>query len=601
MSKFPTALTAPPAPDLDWSRDGTPASTTYDDIYFSVDGGLEETKAVFLQGCGLPLRWKDQDVFTIGELGFGSGLNFLAAWDLWRKTAREHQQLHFISVEGFPWSAEDLRRALGAWPELADCTESLTAQWPGQVKGPHRLHFGNVTLTLLHDDCETALSGLDTGVDAWFLDGFSPSKNPNMWTQSIFNHMARLSNAGAVVGTFTVAGLVRRGLASAGFTVSKKPGFGRKRERLEAIYETSVRAGRARLNHPPIIIGCGIAGASIARGFLRRGITPVIIEPETDLQSAASGNPAGLVMPRMDLQDRPESRFFLSAYLYALQAYQDSGAVTDEGIVQLAKSENEAARFAKLMAQSALPLHHMQSVDGARGQEICGLSVEVGFGGLYFPLAQTINPKEAVKKWTYGAPRIVKSASKIKYDTVWTVYDDKGEALAVSEHVFVTAGANVLDLLDVDVRFTRGQICWGDTDNPPQSALTYGGYCAPYGGGVLLGATHEHVGAGQAAQTRLEDTQENLDMFAALCGQILPAEHMHSRAAIRVTTKDTLPIAAERGAGLYVLSGLGARGMMMSPLLGESLVCQALGEPTPVCEHTKMRFGTRENLDPKRT
>ena len=546
-----------------------------------------------MHGCGLPARWKDRPIFVIGELGFGSGLNFLAVWDLWQKTAGEDQHLHFISVEAFPWRAEDLQRALAAWPELAPLSEELISKWPGQVRGVHRLHFGNVTLTLFHTDVAGALAGMDARVDAWFMDGFSPPKNPDMWSASVFEHLARLSSPGAVVGTFTVAGHVRKGLAAAGFDVSKKSGFGRKLERLEAVYpgETAPQTPSA---HPPIILGGGIAGASIARSFARRGIAPVLIDPEPDLKSAASGNPAGLVMPRLDLQDRPESRFFLSAYLYALAAYEDSGAVRHSGTLQLAQSEKERARFDKLAAQAPLPAAHMKRISRAEAAAICGLELSGGgdgYGGLHFPHAQTIDPKAVIAAWTKTCTRIADSAVNItRQDGLWHVLNSQGETLAVSDIVFVTVGANVLDLAALDVRFTRGQICWGAPETPPKCALTYGGYAAPYDGGVLLGASHDHVGAGQASTIKSEDTGENIEQFLALSGQELSGENVRVRAAIRVTTKNTLPICAEIAPGLSVISGLGSRGMMMAPLLGEALVCAARREPGPLDKHTQRRF-----------
>jgi len=588
----PKPLTAPPAPDLDWSREGAPASGSFNDIYFSVDGGLAETKAVFLKACGLPERWQERPVFVIGELGFGSGLNFLAAWDLWTKTAAANQHLHFISVEAYPWTAGDLRKALAAWPELAPLTAQLIAAWPGRVRGLHRLHFGNVTLTLFHTDVDDALTGMDARVDAWFLDGFSPSKNPDMWSDSVFAQLARLSNSGAQIGTFTVAGHVRSGLAQAGFTVSKKPGFGRKRERLEAVFpDTAVL--QAQSTYPPIILGGGIAGASIANSFARRGIAPVLIDPEPELNSAASGNPAGLVMPRLDLQDRPESRFFLSAYLYALSAYKQSNAVQQSGTVQLAQTQKELTRFDKLAAQAPLPPSHMARISRTEAIAICGLNLCEGHGGLYFPYAQTIDPQAVIAAWTKPCTHIADNAAHIKnQDGLWHVLNSHGETLAVSDNVFVTVGANVLDLADLDVRFTRGQICWGQSETPPKCALTYGGYALPFDGGVLLGATHEHVGGGQKQATKPEDTQENIEQFFSLSGQSISEGDAGVRAAIRVTTKNTLPIAASIAPGLNVISGLGSRGMMMAPLLGEALVSAALGAPSPLDKQTLMRFNT---------
>jgi len=169
----PLPLTQTPAATLDWSRPGTPAASDFGDIYFSTDGGLEETRAVFLEGCGLPGGWREADVFTIAELGFGSGLNFLASWQAWRQSAQPHQRLHFVSFEKFPFDKTQLQHALSAWPELAQFSSQLVENWPGRVKGIHRLHFGPVTLTLFHDDVLSGLAQADNlKANAWFRDIF---------------------------------------------------------------------------------------------------------------------------------------------------------------------------------------------------------------------------------------------------------------------------------------------------------------------------------------------------------------------------------------------------------------------------------------------
>jgi len=409
-------LTGTPPPALDWSRDHTPASHTFDYIYFSVDGGLEETQNIFLKANAFPDRWMDKHVFNICELGFGSGLNFLACWDLWAKSAPKSHRLHFISVEAFPWSIDDLHNALQHIPTLSHLAEQLIINWPDQVKGVHRLHFDNITLTLMHMDVRDALAQYDgPGIDAWFLDGFSPAKNPDMWSSEIFEHLARLSADGATVGTFTVAGDVRRGLQNAGFEVEKKPGFGRKRHRLQARYIAKTpRPPSAKLSSRPIIIGSGIAGASIAHAFSHRDIPPIVIDPSLDLSNAASGNPAALVMPRLDLQDRPESRFFLNAYLYATRAYSNAGQVLQTGAVHLAKSEDEHTRFEKIAAQSALSAMDMRLVSKDEAELFLGQTIAPPFKGLLFERAQTIDPKATIESFTKEAKTMQDQVSEIE-------------------------------------------------------------------------------------------------------------------------------------------------------------------------------------------
>ena len=353
----PKPLTQCDPPQLDWSRPGTPAASDFGDIYFSTDGGLEETETVFLAGCGLPHGWQNKERFVIGELGFGSGLNFLATWRLWDKTKTPNSRLHFVSIEKFPFDADQLTKALSSWPELKVYSDQLVLVWPGRVKGFHRLHFGDVTLTLIHDDISPALDELDAVIDAWFLDGFSPSKNPDMWSNDVMLKIAKLSAQHARLATFTVAGAVRTALQDAGFTTEKKEGFGRKRHRLEARFSGITKDQKSNIT--PTIVGAGIAGASLFKAFNRRGITPHIYHDPN--HKAASHNAAALIKPRLDLQDRPESRFFLSSYLYALQVYE--GFSIAKGVTHIPKNNDEYARFKKLISQAPLPPDHLTLTD----------------------------------------------------------------------------------------------------------------------------------------------------------------------------------------------------------------------------------------------
>ena len=204
-------------------------------FYFDAQDGLAETHHVFLEGNNLPARWQsDKRDFVICETGFGTGLNFLAAWKLFEQTAPEHIRLHFISFENKPLDAEETELILQPWAEeFADYIPRLKAAYPMLIPGFHRMHVSpRVKLTLVFDDVNDALPKLIANVDAWFLDGFKPSTNPEMWTDTVFENMARLSHASTSFATFTAAGAVKRGLVAAGFNVKKVPGFGTKRDML---------------------------------------------------------------------------------------------------------------------------------------------------------------------------------------------------------------------------------------------------------------------------------------------------------------------------------------------------------------------------------
>jgi len=218
---------------------GAPRSDQFDDIYFSAEDGLAETKHVFLGGNGLPQAWQGKKSFTICETGFGTALNFLSAWKLFEETANEGQTLDFISFEKYPLTPEVIKEALSPWADhFGERIERLCAEYPLRIAGFHRIKISSqITLTLIFDDVNDAISQLMASVDCWFLDGFTPAKNPDMWSETLFQNMARLSKNGATFSTFTAAGDVRRGLASAGFSVEKQKGYGRKRDMIAGNFE----------------------------------------------------------------------------------------------------------------------------------------------------------------------------------------------------------------------------------------------------------------------------------------------------------------------------------------------------------------------------
>ena len=562
------SLTLCPAPNLDWSRPGTPASDEFGDIYFSVDGGLEETRAVYLQACGLPERWREPEFetqpFVIGELGFGTGLNFLAVWQIWKAHKRAGQRLHFVSVEKYPLSRQDLETALSCWPELQTLARALLAVWPGRVRGTHILHLADgVTLTLCHDDVEAALTGLTLQADAWFLDGFSPAKNPEMWSEDVMAHIGRLSALGARVGTFTAAGFVREGLAKAGFKVSKTQGFGRKRHRIEAVMsENSAEPKDADIR--PVIIGGGIAGASLASAFKRRGIRAIVID--ADDGTAASGNAAAIVKPRLDRQDSPLARFALSAYLYAAREYRRLGAVLSEGVRHAPQTPEQAARFKALAAEPALPPEEMVLRDG----------------DLVFPRAQVIDPQKARTNLLEGTQSLKGRAASVQQNKkTLEVLNEDGEVLASGTHVVFAAGAGVRDMNCFDpleLRYSRGQISWAK-NHDRESALTYGGYAIPLGGDMLLGATHSRLTGGNPYALSRDEDAYNFESYLNAVGETAMPSSRPSRASVRVNSKTTWPFAADIAPRISVMTGLGSRGFVFAPLMAELFAAEVMGEP----------------------
>src|SRR5690606_2659259 len=240
---------------LSYRDDGTPWSETYQDIYHSNCGGLEQARKVFLAGNDLPERWQGRDVFTIVETGFGLGLNFLATWAAWRDDAARCQRLHFVSAELHPFSREDLACAQAAHADIAALSTELLAQWPPLTPGFHRLHLdgGRVILTLLFGDACTLLSQLEARADAFYLDGFSAAHNPEMWSDELLATLARLAAPGATLATWSARGALRRSLIAAGFDCVRRRGFAAKSQMLAGRF----RHGEATATPPrhALVIG----------------------------------------------------------------------------------------------------------------------------------------------------------------------------------------------------------------------------------------------------------------------------------------------------------------------------------------------------------
>lgn len=583
----------PPEPALQW-KDGAPRTLAFDDVYFSRDGGLAESDVVFIGGCGLPDAWRTRDQFTICELGFGCGLNVIAAWRAWKDTHRPHAVLHICSIEAFPLAREDAARALAPFAEVGEIAAKLLAHWPVRAYAPQRVWFeeDRVALTLFTGEAETILAGLEARVDAWFLDGFAPARNPTMWSGEVFRQIARLSAPDARLATYSVAGGVRRELAANGFTFEKKPGFAAKRERLEA-RNTAAVAAATQARQRVAVIGAGIAGAACAQALARRGVETVVLEAALELGAGASGNPAGLVMPRLD-RGGALSEVFLASSLAAVAAYEALGVYTRCGVEERAE-DRRAEALADLIADPPLPADWFSRLaDGAALHARAGL----------------VRPREAIAAMLSGAQVLFEApvAAIERAGDGWLLRAPDGRTMLKADAIVLACGAALTQFAPakfLPIELSRGQIEWGP-GSAPAHALTRGSYVAPYDGGVLFGATFDKVDAFAPPEADASSRARNLEALAQLAPEIaasIDAAKLNSRAALRAATPDRAPIAGAlpdaeawleanadvaHGAvphtsahipGVYVIGGLGARGLTLAPLLGEEIAAEICGEP----------------------
>lgn len=589
-----------PAPDLE-TDEGTLRSRAFDDIYYSPDDGLAETKHVFIDGNDLSSRLSAHPAgqpFVIGELGFGTGLNVLAACACHDDVG--HGPLHIWTVEGFPLSKEDFSKtqtAIGErWPELTPWTERLSRAYPDPTPGQTQITLGaGITLTLAFGEVEESLQQADFRSDAWFLDGFAPSKNPQMWSRAVMADVARLTKPGGTAATFSVASGVRGVLEEAGFSWAKAPGFGRKKHMLRASLErpsTNTRVlpwfqqPAARSGVGVAIIGAGIAGASVAHALLGQGVTPTIFGTG-GREGAASSNPGGLIMPRLDADDTPPARFYRDAFLYAAKLYRDIGDdVFSPCGGSLALEDERAAKLAEI---GLWPDGYLAQSEGRMIVEAAGL----------------LFPRQAADQLMAGAEFIEQRAASLDQDETWFIIDGDGARHGPFSSVVLATGAAQDLWPEAPITPSLGQLDIF-SGAPPKTIITDGHYVAPYKDQVLTGATYARL-EGRSVETTTENTDSNRQAAAALLGRD-PGESVLSRAALRATTPDRHPIAgplydvqaairayeglatgkkgdyppAPYREGLFALTGLGSRGLVTAPLLGVHVAAQITGGVSPL-------------------
>lgn len=630
---------------LDWNEAGTPVSSEFGDVYFSNDNGLSETRYVFLQQNRLPERFShhDSDNFVIGETGFGTGLNFLATMAAFLEQAPPSgngSRLHFISFEKYPLAQDDLRKALSAWPELAHLSQPLIAQWPLPVSGCHRLLFagGRIRLDLWFGDIKEMLPQVphpaDGLVDAWYLDGFSPAKNPEMWTQALFDGLARLARPDATLSTFTCAGFVRRGLIAAGFAMKKVKGHGSKREMLAGAREgkspeQSLAPWYARpagRDGEVLIIGGGIASAMTALSLVERGRRVTLLCRDGEPATGASGNRQGALYPLLNGEHDALSRFYSLAFGFArsrLQALAQRHPVAFDlcGVVQLGYDDKSAAKLAK-MSQGPFPPELMRPLSAAEVEQVVGLPC--GAGGVGYPLGGWLCPADLTRAAIEEAQ--ASGLLQVAFNTEAVAIAEQADGWHIESqdgrrwkapNLVVAAGHHLPALLpfaELPLYPVRGQV-----SHVPSTAslsllktvLCYDGYLTPAQGGAhCIGASYGRNQTDLAY--RPEEQAQNRDrLLACLPGETWPNEvdvsGGEARVGVRCASRDHLPVAGpvarlaaladhypkapcdQQSApalplypGLYVLGALGSRGLCSAPLCGELIAGEICGEPLPL-------------------
>ncbi len=640
---------------LCWNNKGEPYSELFDDVYFTSDNELEQARDVFISHNNLEQRWQQchQTFYVIAETGFGCGLNFLATCQAFESFQREnptHQlkHLYFISFEKHPLILADLKSVHQRWPQLTPYANHLQQRYPQAVAGCHRLNFevghGEVILDLWLGDITETLPQVSSPahglIDTWFLDGFSPSKNPAMWHDSLYLKMAKITKDQANLTTFSATADVQTGLQRHGFSINKVKGLGNKPQILTASFSRrhANSTTPSWYYRPPgqaikevTIVGGGIASAALCLALAKRGINITLVCSDSELALGASGNRQGGFYPLINSQHDYLSQLYSQAFFYTrqtllplrAQGYAFSGEFC--GVLQLAYQDKLRQRFEKIISNGAFPNEFVHMLDPIQASQVAGVSVP--HQALYYPDGAWLSPREITMALIEKAKTL--TSIKITFDTTvdkfeyvdqqWQLETNQGQLIA--SHLILANGHQLTKFKqtkNLALYQTSGQVSHIDTTRELRSlktVLCYQGYLTPeHQEQHCIGASFERdkVNDNLTECEQHENISKLLDCTnsSAWAQSITPTAIM-GKVGIRLSAKDHLPMVGaipnaqqtaidyhdlRRGKpatkyqnaphypNLYLLGALGSRGLCSATYLAEILACQLTGQPQPISQ-----------------
>lgn len=614
--------------DIVW-QDKTAVSREFEDIYFSEHDGIKETQYVFLKQNNLPEAWSGKNDFTILETGFGTGLNFFCTLDSWFKTTDTGARLHYISVEKHPVTLSFLKNLITIWPDYAEYIEELIVNYPPLVSGFHscELFNGRIKLLLLFGDATEQFSNLLAEVDVCFLDGFAPSKNHSMWSESLFKQIARLMKPGGTISTFTAVGDVRRGLLDAGFDMKKADAYGNKRHMLTGVFKSAEESNLLKpwfqydafsfKEKTVTVIGAGIVGLSTAIALYKAGWNVTVLEKASAVAQGASGNLAGVVMPRMDKEQNSDAIFYWQAYFAALKFYealQREGINFDwnqSGVMQLSVSGQDG--------ESDWPDVFYSNISNQVAKNKSGLDIKATAS--FLPVAAHLNPAKLCQNLFNKFSKQIhfvfdaEVTQLNKTETGWKIKTSKNEYRSQAVIVCNAELASQFEQTEhLFVQPVRGQITYvtDKIKSKMKTVICDKGYAIPAASHLVLGATFERGSAKR--DLRDSDQLKNIKQFNDLLDRntqpyLSEQQPLSGRASIRAMTSDRMPLVGmvpdyqhytqqyadlSRGRkpesyqkasyhqGLLINTGHGSRGLTSCILSAEIITAMISDTPVPV-------------------
>ncbi|BFU61196.1 bifunctional tRNA (5-methylaminomethyl-2-thiouridine)(34)-methyltransferase MnmD/FAD-dependent 5-carboxymethylaminomethyl-2-thiouridine(34) oxidoreductase MnmC [Rodentibacter abscessus] len=638
---------------IHFNEENTPVSDQFDDVYFSNQDGLAETDYVFLQGNQLWERWLTHrcEHFVIAETGFGTGLNFFAATQLFREFRQQHpnmplKRLYFISFEKYPLPLTALQQAHRTYPQFVELSRHLQRYWQSPIQGCYRIHFDETTLDLWLGDIAENLPQLgdymNESIDAWFLDGFAPSKNPDMWNENLYSQMQRLTNPQGTFATFTAASAVRKGLISAGFSVEKRKGFGKKRECLSgqktqpkptALSAPWYLPKSANMKKQDIaIVGGGIASLCTAISLLKRGANITLYCEDEQPALNASGNKQGAFYPQLSDDNELTIRFYIHAFAYGKQLldWAEEQQIEFEhqfcGVALCAYNEKSAVKLDNI-SRLGLPNELFEKLNAAQLSEKVGLPLSCGGGfisqgGWLAPRQFVQNAFALLKKCGVTIKTSQKITALSQTESGWQLLNSKNEVIQ-HEVVVLANGYKITDFSQTEklplypIRGQVSQIPTSENLLKLRSVLCYDGYLTPTDYTKTthcIGASHlrDNTDRTFSEKEQYENQQKLQQNIARSWTQDVDTSGNLARIGIRCSVRDLAPMignvpnfdrqyedyrnlfnlrrrkqpieSAVNFPNLFLCAALGSRGLTSAPLLGETLASLIYGEPLPIGE-----------------
>ncbi|MDX1958523.1 MAG: bifunctional tRNA (5-methylaminomethyl-2-thiouridine)(34)-methyltransferase MnmD/FAD-dependent 5-carboxymethylaminomethyl-2-thiouridine(34) oxidoreductase MnmC [Leptospiraceae bacterium] len=591
-------------------------SEVFQDIYWSTEGGLEEKKYIFLEGNDLENKFKSEKNFSILELGFGAGLNFFTTLELFAKNRKQDSKLNYISCEKYLLDEKTHREVLNDFPEIEVYTDNFFQKYKDLNPRYIEVHFPEfgVNLQILKGDALTNLKELETEIDCFYLDGFSPSKNPELWNKEIFFELARIGKENSSFATYSVSRSVKDALTESGFEWKESKGFGKKKGMLSGKLKNKLNRSNilskeySKRNHTKkiAIIGAGLAGSSVAYRLARLGYSIDLYDKKNSYAMAASGNKAAIFSPIHSIDRTPLSTLGEISYYDLLDEVE---ILKKDKNLEFQKTGVEEYYLIeeKDRIQKGIESHHWDS-------EIAYIkesNKDSKYFSVFYPNSGWLNPISLVKARLETIPKLetffeTEILSIKKLENEWELVSNKGKKV-YEQIVFASSIEQIYsDYFKLPIRSFRGQVTEFKDQNFEKNVIIFDtGYQIPLEDSVLLGATYDREESEEPSAKLSNLLKERHQKFFTekTLGDILS-----ERIGFRATTPDHLPIAGriydEKEIknkfqeiwktnfkynemlpildGLYLLTGLGSRGVLFSGILGEHIASLVYGKNSPI-------------------